>query len=68
MAILNLGLQCVGAREKMPEEFEKEVAKCNNLTELKKIAERKDQIVGAVKDIAYHQLRFCSVASFLVCT
>ena len=51
MAILNLGLQCVGlAREKMPEEYEKEVAKCNNLTQLRKIAERNDQFVGAVRD------------------
>ena len=51
MAILNLGLQCVGlAREKMPDEYEKEVAKCNNLTQLRKIAERNDQFVGAVRD------------------
>ena len=51
MAVLNLGLQYVGlAREKMPEEYEKEVAKCNNLTQLRKIAERNDQFVGAVRD------------------
>ena len=48
MSVLNLGLQCVGlAREKMPEEFEKEVA---SLNELRKIAERNEEIVGAVKD------------------
>ena len=51
MSVLNLGLQCVGlAIEKMPEEFEKEVAKCNSLNELRKIAERNVEIVGAVKD------------------
>ena len=50
------------AREEMPEEYEKEVAKCNNLTQLRKIAERKDQFVGAVKD----RLRFCSAAFFHV--
>ena len=56
MAILNLGLQCVGlAREKMLEEYEKEVAKGNNLTQLRKIAERNDQFTGAVRDIACHQ-------------
>ena len=36
MSILNLGLQCVGlARSKMGDEFEKEVAKCSNLSELR---------------------------------
>ena len=39
------------ARKRMPEEYEKEVAKCNNLTQLRKIAERNDQFVGAVRDI-----------------
>ena len=35
MAIVNLGLQCVGQmREKMPEEFEAAIASCNNLSEL----------------------------------
>ena len=49
MAVLNEGLQCVElAREKMPEEYEKEAAKCNNLTQLRKLAERNDQFVGAV--------------------
>ena len=52
MSVLNLGLQCVGlAREKMPEEFEKEVAKCNSLNELRKIAERNTEIVGTVKNL-----------------
>lgn len=37
MSVLSLGLQCVGlARAKMPEDFEREVAKCNNLSELRK--------------------------------
>ena len=36
MSILNLGLQCVGlARSKMGDEFEKEVAKCSNLSVLR---------------------------------
>jgi len=49
MSILNLGLQCVGlAREKMPDEYKK-VAKCNNLTQLRKIAERTNEFVE-VKD------------------
>ena len=34
----------------MPEEFEKEVAKCNSLNELRKIAERNVEVVGAIKD------------------
>lgn len=37
MSILNLGLQFVGlVREQMPDEYEREVAKCNNLSELRK--------------------------------
>ena len=36
MSVLNLGLQCVGlARQQMSDEFEKEVLKCNNLSELR---------------------------------
>ena len=36
MSILNLGLQCVGlTRSKMGDEFEKEVVKCSNLSELR---------------------------------
>jgi hypothetical protein len=39
MSILNLGLQCVGlARTKMPDKFEDEVKKCNNLSQLRAIA------------------------------
>ena len=46
MSVLNLGLQCVGlAREKMPEEFS---SQWNSLNELRKIAERNVEIVGAV--------------------
>ena len=45
------GLQCVGlAREKMPEEYEKEATKCNNLTQLWKIAEKNELFIDAVKD------------------
>ena len=41
MAVLNLGLQYVGlARVKIPEEYEKEATKCNNLTQLRKLAEK----------------------------
>lgn len=36
MSVLNLGLQCIGvARSQMSEEFEKEVSKCNNISELR---------------------------------
>ena len=36
MSILNLGLQCVGlARAKMPEELEKEVAKCSTIADIR---------------------------------
>ena len=51
MSFLNLGLQCIGlARDRMPDEFEKEVEKCNNLTELRNIASRKSSISSAVQD------------------
>ena len=51
MSVLNLGLQCIGlARDQMPDEFEKEVEKCNNLTELRNIASRKSGILSAVQD------------------
>ena len=51
MSLLNLGLQCVAlARDEMSEEYEKEAAKCNNLTELRRIAVRKPGIESAVKD------------------
>ena len=38
------------AREKMPEEYEKEAAKCNNLTQLRKVAEKNKQFIEAVHD------------------
>jgi len=51
MSLLNLGLQCVAlARTEMPEEIEVEIAKCNSLAELRKIAEKKPGIELAVKD------------------
>lgn len=51
MSVLNLGFQCIGlARDRMPEEFEKEVEKCNNLTELRNIASRKSGISSAVQE------------------
>ena len=44
MAVVNLGLQCVGLmRGKMPEEFEEAIAGCNNLSELRKAAEKKNK-------------------------
>ena len=46
MSVLNLGLQCVGlAREKMTDDFEKEVAKCNSLSELRKHLHEKEAVV-----------------------
>lgn len=46
MAIINLGLQCVGlARAEMPQEFEDEVAKCNNLTNLRNRLSGKELII-----------------------
>ena len=50
-SLLNLELQCAGlAREKMPEEYEKEAAKCNNLTQLRMVAEKNKQYIEAVHD------------------
>ena len=34
----------------MPEEYDKEAAKCNNLTQLRKIAEKNEQFIDTVKD------------------
>ena len=46
MSLLNLGLQCIGlARAKMPDEYEKEVNKCNNLSELRKHLEGKELVI-----------------------
>ncbi len=51
MSVLNLGLQSVGlARAELPENLEKEVAKCNTLSELRKIATRNNDFVAAVQD------------------
>lgn len=63
MAILNLGLQCVAlARAEMPEEYEAEVKKCNNLNDIRKTALRKDGISSAVKDsLSPVKVLLCSV-------
>uniref|UniRef100_A0A1X7UMC9 Uncharacterized protein n=1 Tax=Amphimedon queenslandica TaxID=400682 RepID=A0A1X7UMC9_AMPQE len=51
MSVLNLGLQCIGlARSKMPEQFEKEVSKCNTLAEIHKIASRVDGLDIAIQE------------------
>ena len=51
MSILNLGLQCVGlARSKMSDDYEREAAKCNNMSQLRKIAEKKPSFIQAVSD------------------
>ena len=48
MSILNLGLQCVGlAREKLPDELEAEVAKCNSMSDIRKVAEKKPVVIAA---------------------
>ena len=47
MSIVNLGLQCVGlARAEMPDEVEKEVGKCNSLSELRRTLEGKQLAVS----------------------
>ena len=49
MSVLNLGLQCVAlARAKMTDSFEKEVSKCNTLSELRKIAVRNADFTAQV--------------------
>ena len=49
MSVLNLGLQSVGiARAAMPTDFESEVSKCNNLSELRGITSRNSGITEAV--------------------
>uniref|UniRef100_A0A1X7T3W2 Uncharacterized protein n=1 Tax=Amphimedon queenslandica TaxID=400682 RepID=A0A1X7T3W2_AMPQE len=51
MSVLNLGLQCIGlARSKMPEQFEKEVSKCNTFAEIGKIASRVDGLDIAIQE------------------
>ena len=50
----------------MPDEYEREVAKCNNLTELRRIAEGKQQLVDAVKDsLSPVKVLLCKVFSRL---
>ncbi len=51
MSILNMGSQCVGlARAEMPEMYEKEVSKCNTLSELRNIVSRVNGFEEAVQD------------------
>lgn len=51
MSVLNLGLQCVAlAPAEMPEEYEAEVKKCSSLSDIRKIALKKDGISSAVED------------------
>lgn len=51
MAILNLGMQCVGLmRQEMPEELEKEAKKCNSMADLRRIAQNKPELVAASSD------------------
>ena len=67
MSILNMGLQCVGlARSEMPEEFEKEVSKCNNLAELRKIASKVSGFELAVQDsLSPVKVLLCNIFSRL---
>lgn len=67
MSVLNLGLQCVGlARSKMPDDFEQEVGKCNNLSELRNIASRKSGIELAVQDsLSPVKVLLCTIFSRL---
>ena len=54
IAILNLGLQCIGLmRQEMPEEMEKEVKSCKNMGDLRRIAENKSELLTAVSDSIY---------------
>ena len=51
MAVLNLGLQCVGlARTKMPDSFEAEVSKCNTLLELRTIVTKVQDFPAKVQE------------------
>ncbi len=62
MSILNLGLQCVGlARAKMPDEFEKEVAKCNNMSQLRKIASITPSIEAVKDSIFLVKILLCDI-------
>ena len=66
MSVLNLGLQCVGlACDLMPDDFEKEVGKCN-ITELRKIASHKSGIKLAVQDsLSPVKVLLCSILNRL---
>ena len=51
MSIVNLGLQSIGlARQEMSEEMEAEFKKCKSFADLRRIAERKPEIVPATAD------------------
>lgn len=67
MSVLNLGLQCIAlARAEMPTEYETEVAKCNSISELRKIAEMKSGFVSTVKDsLAGVKILLCNIFSRL---
>jgi hypothetical protein len=46
MSVINLGLQCIGlAHQQMSSEFEKEVEKCNTLSELRKCLKGHESLV-----------------------
>ena len=67
MPVFNLGLQCVAlACAKMPEEYEAEVKKCNNLNDIRKITFKMYGIFSAVKDSLSHvKVLLCSVYCLL---
>ena len=51
MAVLNLGLQCIGImKAEMGSSFEHEAGKCNNMAQLRKIAEKDPAFIAAVGD------------------
>ena len=51
MAIVNLGLQCVGLmRGEMSSEHEIAVSRCNNLSQLRQLGEKKPEVVPAILD------------------
>ena len=50
----------------MPEEYQKEVAKCNNLTQVRKIAEGNDHFVEAVRySLSPMKSLLCDIVSLL---
>ena len=51
MSLLNLGLQCVGlAQEQMSDKYETEVAKCNSMADLRKMAMKETNFVDTTLD------------------